>query len=87
MALDHQADFVIAGAGHNSLVTACYLAAAGQSCVVIDARDIPGGGAATEETLGPGFAIDTCSTGHTLILQNLIIRLDELGLVARHGLT
>ena len=87
MALDHQADFVIAGAGHNSLVTACYLAAAGQSCVVIDARDIPGGGAATEEILGPGFAIDTCSTGHTLILQNPIIRLDELGLVARHGLT
>lgn len=87
MALDHQADFVIAGAGHNSLVTACYLAAAGQRCVVIDARDIPGGGAATEEILGPGFAIDTCSTGHTLILQNPIIRLDELGLVARHGLT
>ena len=28
-----EADFVIAGAGHNSLVTACYLAAAGQSCV------------------------------------------------------
>ena len=87
MAHDHEADFVIAGAGHNSLITACYLAAAGQTCVVVDARSIPGGGAATEEILGPGYAIDTCSTGHTLILQNPIIRLDELGLVARHGLT
>jgi phytoene dehydrogenase-like protein len=87
MAVDHEADFVVAGAGHNSLITACYLAAAGQSCVVVDARPIPGGGAATEEILGPGYAIDTCSTGHTLILQNPIIRLDELGLVAKHGLT
>lgn len=82
-----EADFVIAGAGHNSLVTACYLAAAGQSCVIVDARDIPGGGAATEEILGPGYAIDTCSTGHTLIQQNPLIRDDELGLVAAHGLS
>lgn len=82
-----QADFVIAGAGHNSLVTACYLAAAGYSCEIIDARPIPGGGAATEEILGPGYAIDTCSTGHTLIQQNPIIRLDELGLVEKHGLS
>ena len=87
MAADQEVDFVIAGAGHNSLITACYLAAAGQSCVVVDARPIPGGGASTEEILGPGYAIDTCSTGHTLILQNPIIRLDELGLVAKHGLT
>ncbi|MGY9012020.1 MAG: hypothetical protein ACKVLN_07445 [Rhodobacterales bacterium] len=31
-------DFVIAGAGHNSLITACYLAKAGYSCVIVDAR-------------------------------------------------
>jgi len=80
-------DFVIAGAGHNSLITACYLAKAGYSCVVIDARSIPGGGCATEEILGPGYGIDTCSTGHTLILQNPIIRLDELGLVEKFGLS
>ncbi len=80
-------DFVVAGAGHNSLITACYLAAAGYSCVILDARAIPGGGAATEEILGPGYAIDTCSTGHTLIQQNPIIRLDELGLVKKHGLS
>lgn len=81
------ADFVVAGAGHNSLVTACYLAAAGQSCTILDARPIPGGGAATEEVFGPGYAIDTCSTGHTLIQQNPLIRLDELGLVKAQGLS
>ncbi|NNE89756.1 MAG: NAD(P)/FAD-dependent oxidoreductase [Silicimonas sp.] len=80
-------DFVIAGAGHNSLITACYLAAAGYSCRILDARPIPGGGCASEELLGPGYAIDTCSTGHTLIQQNPLIRMDELGLVARHGLS
>ena len=80
-------DFIIAGAGHNSLITACYLAAAGQSCVILDARAIPGGGVATEELLGPGYAIDTCSTGHTLIQQNPLLRLDELGLVKAHGLS
>ena len=48
-------DFVIAGAGHNSLVTACYLAKAGYSCVVLDARPIPGGGCATEYILGTGI--------------------------------
>ncbi|KPP83909.1 MAG: beta-carotene ketolase CrtO [Rhodobacteraceae bacterium HLUCCA08] len=80
-------DFIIAGAGHNSLITACYLSAAGYRCRVLDARGIPGGGCATEEILGPGYAIDTCSTGHTLILQNPLIRLDELGLVKAHGLS
>ena len=81
------ADFVIAGAGHNSLITACYLSKAGYSCVIVDARPIPGGGATTENILGPDYAIDTCSTGHTLILQNPIIRLDELGLMEKHGLS
>ena len=80
-------DFVIAGAGHNSLITACYLAKAGFSCTVIDARDVPGGGCATEEVFGAGYKIDTCSTGHTLILQNPIISQDELGLVKEFGLS
>ena len=48
------ADFVVAGAGHNSLITAAYLARAGYQVVVLDARPIPGGGAASEELLGPG---------------------------------
>jgi phytoene dehydrogenase-like protein len=51
------ADIVVAGAGHNSLLTACYLAKAGYRCLVLDARHIPGGGAATEELLLPGFCM------------------------------
>jgi phytoene dehydrogenase-like protein len=80
------ADFVVAGAGHNSLITACYLARAGYRVVVLDARPIPGGGAATEEPLLPGYRIDSCSTGHTIIQGNPLIADDELGLVADHGL-
>jgi phytoene dehydrogenase-like protein len=81
------ADIVIAGAGHNSLITAAYLTAAGYRCAIVDARPIPGGGATTEEMLMDGMWVDTCSTGHTLIQVNPLIRLDELGLVERYGLS
>src|SRR5215469_3325700 len=80
------ADIVVAGAGHNSLLTACYLAKAGYRCLVLDARSIPGGGAATEELLLPGFGIDTCATGHTMIRVNPVLLRDELGLIADYGL-
>jgi phytoene dehydrogenase-like protein len=80
------ADIVVAGAGHNSLIAAAYLAKAGYECVVLDARPIPGGGAATEELLGPGYRIDSCSTGHTLIRVNPVLADDELGLHAEYGL-
>jgi phytoene dehydrogenase-like protein len=77
------ADFIIAGAGHNSLITACYLARAGFSVIALDARPIPGGGAATEEPLLPGYRIDSCSTGHAGIVVNPLVRNDELGLSSR----
>jgi phytoene dehydrogenase-like protein len=84
--VDGQVDIVVAGAGHNSLITACYLAKAGHSVLMLDARPIPGGGAATEELLLPGFRLDSCSTGHTIIQGNPLIADDELGLLAKHGL-
>lgn len=80
------ADVVVAGAGHNSLIAACYLAKAGYEVLVLDARATPGGGASTEELTLPGFRFDTCSTGHTLIQPNPLLRDDELGLKARYGL-
>ena len=80
------ADIVVAGGGHNSLITAAYLAKAGHECLVLDAREIPGGGAATEELLGPGYRIDSCSTGHTIIRVNPLLMNDELGLHADYGL-
>ncbi len=87
MDVDADADFVVAGAGHNSLITAAYLARAGYSSIILDARPIPGGGASTEDWLIPGLGIDACSTGHTLIRVNPLIRNDELGLVSRYGLS
>jgi phytoene dehydrogenase-like protein len=80
------ADVVVAGAGHNSLICAAYLARAGREVLVLDARPVPGGGAVTEELLGPGYAIDSCSTGHTLIQTNPLLARDELGLLAEQGL-
>ena len=80
------ADIVVAGAGHNSLITAAYLARAGYEVLVLDARSIPGGGAASEELLLPGYQIDSCSTGHTLIQTNPLLLDDELDLLGRYGL-
>lgn len=84
--MTHSADFVVAGGGHNSLITAAYLARAGYEVVVLDARSEAGGGAATEEILLPGFGFDTCSTGHTLIQVNPVLARDELGLISDYGL-
>lgn len=80
-------DVVVAGAGHNSLITACYLAKAGYRCLVLEANAIPGGGAVTEELLGPGYAVDSCATGHTLMCTNPLLADDELGLMAAGSLT
>jgi phytoene dehydrogenase-like protein len=80
------ADFIVAGGGHNSLITANYLQRAGYECVVLDAAPVAGGGASTAEILLPGYRFDTCSTGHTLIQVNPLLVDDELGLLERYGL-
>jgi phytoene dehydrogenase-like protein len=71
-------DVVVAGAGHNSLVTAAYLARAGFEVLVVEAREVVGGNTATEELTLPGFLHDSCSTAHNLIQASPAIR--ELGL-------
>jgi phytoene dehydrogenase-like protein len=80
------ADVIIAGAGHNSLVTAAYLARSGREVLILEEQDTVGGGAVTQELLGPGYHLDSCSTGHTLILDNPLLADDELGLYAEQGL-
>jgi phytoene dehydrogenase-like protein len=84
--LPASADIVVVGAGHNGLVSAAYLAAAGLEVVVLEARDVVGGNTVTEELTLPGFAHDSCSSAHVLIQSNPLIRDDELGLVSDHGL-
>ncbi len=79
-------DVVVAGAGHNSLIAACYLAKAGLEVCVLEARDLVGGDTATEELTLPGFLHDSCSTAHVLIQSSPTIRDDELGLQAEYGL-
>jgi len=73
-------DVVVAGAGHNSLVAAAYLAKAGLRCLVLEARSTIGGNTATEELTLPGYLHDSCSTAHNLIQASPTLRFDELGL-------
>src|ERR1039458_2251868 len=82
-----RAHVVVAGAGHNSLIAAAYLTRAGHRCLVLDVRRVPGGGVASEELLLPGYRLDSCSTGHTLIQTNPLLADDELGLLAERGLS
>jgi phytoene dehydrogenase-like protein len=79
------ADVVVAGAGHNSLIAAAYLAEAGLEVVVLEARDLIGGNTVTEELTLPGFRHDSCSSAHVLIQSNPLLRNDELRL-GRYGL-
>lgn len=80
MAMSETYDVVIAGAGHNSLITAAYLAKAGLSCLLIEGRETVGGNTATDEVTLPGFRHDTCSTAHNLIQASPILRDGELPL-------
>jgi len=74
-------DAVIIGGGHNGLVCACYLAAAGMSVAVFERRRVLGGAAVTEE-FHPGFRNSTAS--YTVGLLNpKVIRDLKLG---QHGL-
>src|SRR6202171_2074014 len=54
---------VLIGGGHNALITAFYLAKGGFKPVVLERRDVVGGGAVTEE-FHPGFRASTLA--HTL---------------------
>jgi phytoene dehydrogenase-like protein len=57
-------DVVIAGAGHNSLVCAAYLAKAGFKVLVLEGRPTIGGGCKTQEVCLTGFKEDLCSSVH-----------------------
>ncbi len=74
-------DAVVIGGGHNGLVCAAYLAAAGLSVTVLERRDVVGGAAVTESFL-PGFRNSTASYTVSLLHPKVIadLHLAERGL-------
>jgi phytoene dehydrogenase-like protein len=74
-------DALIVGAGHNGLVCAAYLAAAGLKVTVLERRAVVGGAAVTEE-FHPGFRNSVAAYTVSLLNPKIIRDLDLPG----HGL-
>jgi phytoene dehydrogenase-like protein len=74
-------DVVIVGGGHNGLVCAAYLAAAGLKVTMLERRSVVGGAAVTEE-FHPGFRNSVAAYTVSLLNPKVIRDLD----LARHGL-
>jgi phytoene dehydrogenase-like protein len=77
----HRHDALIIGGGHNGLVCAAYLAAAGLKVVVLERRHVVGGAAVTEE-FHPGFRNSVASYTVSLLNPKIIRDLE----LAKHGL-
>jgi len=71
---------IIIGAGHNGLVTACYLAKAGWKVLVLERRYLVGGACVTEEVF-PGFMVSTAAYVNSLFRKEIIrdLRLQNYG--------
>jgi phytoene dehydrogenase-like protein len=74
-------DAIIIGGGHNGLVCAAYLAAAGLKVCVLERRGVVGGAAVTE-AFHPGFRNSVASYTVSLLNPKVIADLQ----LARHGL-
>ena len=74
-------DAIIVGAGHNGLVTACYLAKAGRKVLVLERRHLVGGACVTEEVF-PGFKVSTAAYVLSLFRPEILreLRLADYGL-------
>lgn len=74
-------DAIIVGAGHNGLVSACYLQRAGLDVLVVEKNDWIGG-AAVSRSLTPGFLYSNCSYVCSLFRPEIMRDLE----LPRHGL-
>ncbi len=79
-------DIIAIGSGHNGLVAAAYLAAAGKKVLVVERNAWFGGGVVTRELTVPGFLHDQHSIAHIFIQANPLLKNDELGLKSKFGL-
>jgi len=68
-------DAVIVGAGHNGLTCAAYLAKAGWSVLVLEARDRVGG-ACTLREVWPGYRVSPCAYLVGLLHPKVIVELE-----------
>jgi phytoene dehydrogenase-like protein len=80
------ADIIAVGSGHNGLVAAAYLAAAGKKVLVLERNAWFGGGVVTRELTLPGFRHDQHAMSHIFIQGNPLLQDDELKLKSRYGL-
>jgi phytoene dehydrogenase-like protein len=73
-------DAIIVGGGHNGLVCAAYLARAGRRVLVLEAREMVGGCAVTEE-IWPGYRVSTASYLSSLLQEKVVrdLELDRFG--------
>lgn len=79
-------DVIAIGSGHNGLVAAAYMAAAGKKVLVLERNAWFGGGVVTRELTVPGFRHDQHSMAHIFIQGNPLLKNDDLGLKSRFGL-
>lgn len=79
-------DVIVVGAGHNGLVSACYLAKSGLKVLVIEAHDTPGGMTATNPMApeAPEYTINEASIHASLYRLSPIDK--ELQLSTKFGL-
>lgn len=73
---------IVVGAGHNGLISACYLARAGVEVTVFERRGVLGGAVVTEE-VHPGYKVSTASYSFGLFRPDIFADLD----LASHGLS
>ncbi len=74
-------DAIVAGAGHNGLTTACYLAKAGLRVLVVEKNDWIGG-AAVSRSLHEGWTYSNCSYVCSLLRREIVrdLELPKYGL-------
>ena len=81
MAGQEKWDVIVVGAGHNGLVSACYLARAGLKVLVLE-RNGYVGGAAVSRSLHPEFTYSNCSYVCSLLRPEIMraLELPKFGL-------